>query len=228
MSQSCASSAHRLFISHLQSQLPHLLAPAGSISFSLAWLLLLLAFSDGIGRMMVFLLRLSPPRQRLNAGVQRRCCRGFVEPQIPPPTSSSSSSSSFSLEWCHILRETDYHCQGDCVQWGLCKPNFSQHVLCQPRSKVSKDLVIVMLFSGSRTKSEAFWSQQNPNYTFSHMATLLIKHVSLLLWSFPAWTDLPSLLGKLQSVSAICSTHPPSPNYNNTRNCVTRRPTLQP
>lgn len=165
-------------------------------------------------------------------GHQLGCCRGFVEPETTPPPHHIS----FSLEWCHSLGESDCHCQGDCVYCALCKSHWFH---CAARSKVRGQQSEVSLMRHSPSyegelagKIHMFYVTTSSELYISHVVTRLLVHISLplsplSLWSFPACTDLPTLLGKLQSVSAICSLYPPPPNYNTSRSCTIQHTDLK-
>lgn len=122
----------------------HLLAPAGSITISLGWLLLLLLapwwnwkgwFSSSSC--------VCPLGRSWMLGHQLGCCRDFVEPETSPPSHPPPLHPifllliSFSLEWCHRLRKSDCHCQGDCV---YCEP-YWWHTKQGQRATVSQHLI---------------------------------------------------------------------------------------
>lgn len=128
--------SHRLFSIPLVLRLlttSHLLAPAGSITISLDWLLLLLLarwwnWKDDFSSACV-----CPLGRSRTLGHQLGCCRGFVEEETTPPPPPHLL---FSLEWCHSLGESDCYCQGD-----LCVHSASQTVLHKARSEGNSQLM---------------------------------------------------------------------------------------
>lgn len=94
--------------SFLVSSTSHLLAPAGSITISLVWLLPL--FSPWWNWKRWFSCSCVRPLGRSwMLGHQLGCCRGFVETETPPPPHTQTRPIFllfiFSLEWCHSLGE---------------------------------------------------------------------------------------------------------------------------
>lgn len=133
------------------------------------------------------------------------------------------------------LWESDCHCQGDCVYCALCqlcrcpfaaqsKVRGQQQANASPVRPVPHEVNdLVRLTCPVTTYSGGYMSS---------VVTMLPAWICLPLSplsprSFPACPDLPSLLGKLQSVSAICSPDPLPPNYNTSRSCTVQHTDLK-
>lgn len=160
-----------------------------------------------------YLTRLAPPPPP-------RSCDGIERRILPLASVFLAAAECTGISWdaaevfAHplllIFFSLDCHYQGDCVDSPVCHSDAT--------------------YQGQRTTRH--WDQCILMWTWlirvriiwlyiTHVETMLLVHISLTLsplsrWCFPAGTDPPSLLGKLQSVSAICSRCPPPPNYNTT------------
>lgn len=125
--------SHRLFSISLVLRLSatsHLLAPAGSITISLGWLLLLLALWWNWEGWLSSSCACPLGRSWL-LGHQLGCCRGFVESEMTPPPRlpAPSSSSSSPFLWSDVIAsESGCHCQGDCVHCAPCEPYWCHSV----------------------------------------------------------------------------------------------------
>lgn len=172
------------------------------------------SLTDGIGRMIFFLLRLYL-WQRLNAGASAGMLQRFCRARDNPPPSHHHPRIVFllliiifSLEWCHSLGETQSSPRWPCkcaLRWPTeATEHWSRgQTATSSRSPVRSD---------RWSKSFTFQSRLNLNYTFPmwrrRSSCTLASLPLLCLHGLSQHALTSSLLGKLQSVSAICSRAP--------------------